>query len=1510
MEVEDAPLTPLRDMSIPKYNASPANHNSTTPMSLSDAFASMGETANAPLSALGGGGGGDSSVSPIAPIATATINSTTSSSIGTTMPPIATSASYRTPTATRPPMLAQTTTTPGGSISGGGFGFWSLGGSSTTARDHASRIASTPNSNHANDEEDDFGDFGSATPTQAAPLPSIPICYSDPTQSSNSSSIIGAVSVSDAFGDMVAVADAPLPSLDAFGSAGTTEEITSNNPMDNEDDDEDDGNDTESDDGFGNFEEAAATGATTPTERKAPDDADGEDDDDDDDGFGNFKGVAATNISVAIEIPSNADDSLAPIPPPSVTESGRSLSITDAFGSMPIQQDTPLPSLGDFASTTASTTSIVAPGPTNAVTDEEDDGSDDGFGDFEDAAAAAPPPPSATTILSERVLENSKNDAVETNSDSDDNFGDFGGATGEQEQRPPLVMENGRSLSITDAFGDMPVQADATLPSLGDLIGVPAGESKSSETILDEDYNDDDDDDFGDFEDAEPSTTEPEAKASPQDPQEDDGFGNFADATSAFIAPESPPSLKGPQSTNEMPPAAEHARSVSIDDAFDAFSTPADAPLPPLELLGATSSTGNPTSQHDNSDDDFGDFSGTAPQDKTLPSLDKANEDEDEFGDFGTAENKDSSEFEQGGFDSSAPVTEPSLVLDDPFADMPSSDAPLPSLSLGMMTAIPTNQTTETNPLGAANDEIDDEFGGFESPTAVQIEPTSNSLDMVGTEPRVTTTSDSEEDDFGGFGSAEPLPEQEKNVIGVKEEVGDDFGDFGSAQQIVQENSQPADEDGFGDFGSAEYIAPIEAVTRSSDDDDFGNFGSAPAQQNGQEDNFGDFGSTECTTPVETSVQHADDDDNFGDFGSAPAQESNQADDFGIFANVEHEAPDELPAQPGAVTDTAVVDDDDFGDFGSANLTSPFDETAKTSQLNEEDDFGILGAAKNEAATSQSIDDDDLGNFGNPNIASPAEDPAEPTENDDFGDFEQANLTLPVEAARTSELAEEDDFGDFGRSNLMTPAEATLTSQPEKEDDFGDFGSANLSSPAEVANPSQPTEDEGFGHFGSVEGAAQTAQPEKEDDFGDFGSSIEQNVNDFGAFGNETNQTTTNAQSGDEDFFGAFGSAEAATPIGIPKTEQNIDAFPPKEEDDFGGFGSADFSPSIERNVGTVPSEGANEFGNFTVVDAPQVTEPENDDNFGNFSNFQDSSPPESSTNHKNDDSDEWGDFENISKPPSTENKDEFTEEVSLQDRILSLALQLPDCVLRKAGVSGDHVDLGESFEVNVGTKSFMTETTRKRTYRCIQVLESLTSTNNSKLASTLWVQIFDVVNEELEQAKSLLIEATASFPSGSRSSKWGKIQAPLSIMVRGLAEYMRVTRSIVASIGDVLLLDESAMLTVDTWASTWCSLSVLEKALDCEKNWKAIEHQLSKTPLGAVRTASVEEIRSDANRLHTTGTKTNNATLCHLTLQPLQQKNKNTTKAEVSFQGKCFMACSANFLANRCSFFVVGEEM
>ena len=64
----------------------------------------------------------------------------------------------------------------------------------------------------------------------------------------------------------------------------------------------------------------------------------------------------------------------------------------------------------------------------------------------------------------------------------------------------------------------------------------------------------------------------------------------------------------------------------------------------------------------------------------------------------------------------------------------------------------------------------------------------------------------------------------------------------------------------------------------------------------------------------------------------------------------------------------------------------------------------------------------------------------------------------------------------------------------------------------------------------------------------------------------------------------------------------------------------------------------------------------------------------------------------------------------------------------------------------------------------------------------------------------------------------------------------------------------------------------------------------------------SIEEIRKNGDgHISTLG-------LCELTLQPLTAANDQTTKATVVWKQREFMACSANFLANRCPFYNIRD--
>ena len=1553
------PLTPLRggnssgmaninniQQQQPSYTTTTttpaAAGNAGMPLSLSNAFADMGPSADAPLPALG------SSANTSTEQQQPNTNAYTPAKTYTPATPVGQSGS-----------------------GGGGFGFYSLG--SPSVMDIASRIhkgdsvtattavavadssttavrsiSNAVGVSEGDDDDDDFGDFGSA-PSQP-PIPptynntnsnidnngtSGPLSMGSPqrnelgsgqgallftpqspppqqqqqpfvttefgrdlSQPSNGSStalpsVTNVVAptpsmlVSDPFGDMVPIQDAPLPSLDAFGSnivgggmdigaehqttattttTTTTQEETTPAVVAT---DEGDNSDSDEDDGFGNFETAASIPAATDDSPNESGDFIGFDQEEPtlpsvsiDTSVGNCTNQIQQQQQQSFGIPMNAartgfDTMAAPTPQMmSVTENGHSLSITDAFGDMPIQHEAPLPSLGDImamstdvtdVTTAAGTMSTITQGQNNIETFGNEDDDDDGFGAFE-AAAAATATATTTTLPESDLLQND-----EYNKQSDD------------------------------------------INNMEDKID-----------------NDNDDVDFGDFDGA--AAAGPTPRLPPSSPGSDFlGFGAGAEPANdnGDASTCAPQVALVSESLSTNAGLEGHVRSVYIDDAFGDLSATENAPLPSLEMIGASSNPSSPVrhtqggneshNEFEDDDDDFGGFSEAIPTSSTqgdgFPSVED-DDDDDEFGDFDTAPSEkgvgpSQQKDNAGGLKfiadaTSIPDADRRLSTSDVFGNMPiTNDVPLPSLDILSM---PPNKVVESNALNTTDGENDEEFGRFETPAtvpSVETEPTSGpDLAASGVSESLfpdtenTTTSDGNILDFDGVTPSIPnsvalsLP-----VTANPLSISDAFGNFEVADAPIPS------------------LNPVESSQReltasiTQDNIMFGAFAShdeslislnesAPAKGHvkGDGDDLFDMFGTEPQVPTDHGISHNEKNE-FGDFGSAEVKAD----------------------QVQNASDWKVKEEDDFDGFGSAEIAAPIDGHALDIQHLEEDDFGDFGSAEHAAPVTD---------FAHA---------TQPQEEDGFGDFGSAEHTAPVaDFAHATQPQEEDGFGDFGSAEHTAPvADFAHAAQPQEGDDFGDFGSAKHTAPVEVTDhAAQSAEGDYFGDFGTTE----------------LSTSVEQNVDDLGEFKSEISSPVDgnydNTRSGEEDLFGAFGNAEPNPPIEqtaersqpggveefgdfgsagfIAPVEQKANDVPPEEEDDFGDFGSAKFSPPLEQQTDIVQTESDDDFGDFTVVETSQTNGPGSDENLSDFASFEDSSPPfdhlqqASQPTAMNKDG-EWGDFENISAPST---KNEFTEEARTRDRVRSLALQLPDCVLRKAGVSGDHVDLGESYENNVGIKSSMTEASRRRTQRCIQVLGSMTSTDNSKLASTFWAQVFDVVNEELEQAKRLLIE-TVSFSSEG----WSEIRAPLSVMVRGLAEYMRVTRSIVASIGDVLLLDESAMLTVDTWTSTWCSLSVLEKALDCEKKWKEIQNQLIRTPLGAVDTVSVEKIRSEANSPHA-GTRDNANAFCHLTLQPLREKNKDTTTDQVSFQGNSFMACSANFLANRCPFFLVGEDV
>jgi hypothetical protein len=145
------------------------------------------------------------------------------------------------------------------------------------------------------------------------------------------------------------------------------------------------------------------------------------------------------------------------------------------------------------------------------------------------------------------------------------------------------------------------------------------------------------------------------------------------------------------------------------------------------------------------------------------------------------------------------------------------------------------------------------------------------------------------------------------------------------------------------------------------------------------------------------------------------------------------------------------------------------------------------------------------------------------------------------------------------------------------------------------------------------------------------------------------------------------------------------------------------------------------------------------------------------------------------------------------------------------------------------------------------------------------------------------------------------EVSDSLQVFVLGLGEYVRVARSITATVGDLLGLEMSVEFDRRRWSSSWSSLSLLEPAVEIEESWSTIQKLACE--LGCVvgenelRVESVAEIRSQCLALG------GDTELCRLTLQRLAQNDtQGSTKTKVQWDNKVFMACAANFYANRVS--------
>jgi len=218
-------------------------------------------------------------------------------------------------------------------------------------------------------------------------------------------------------------------------------------------------------------------------------------------------------------------------------------------------------------------------------------------------------------------------------------------------------------------------------------------------------------------------------------------------------------------------------------------------------------------------------------------------------------------------------------------------------------------------------------------------------------------------------------------------------------------------------------------------------------------------------------------------------------------------------------------------------------------------------------------------------------------------------------------------------------------------------------------------------------------------------------------------------------------------------------------------------------------------------------------------------------------------------------------------------------------------------FDGNLGTKKKISnlfshpysDIVMQRLKRSFRIVSLLVSSHQS-LISKAWNPLLANAQEELVNGTSILLRAKGLCQDARK-----EVKECLQVMVLGLAEYVRVVRSIVGTIGDILCLDTSSMLLKHNLDSDWGGIDLIKIAMEVEDSWETIESFSGALNLSLPSTLeSLQNIRSDTLNME-------RKPLCQLTLQPLSGII-NSTRATVNWEGQLFMACAANFYANRIS--------
>jgi hypothetical protein len=182
----------------------------------------------------------------------------------------------------------------------------------------------------------------------------------------------------------------------------------------------------------------------------------------------------------------------------------------------------------------------------------------------------------------------------------------------------------------------------------------------------------------------------------------------------------------------------------------------------------------------------------------------------------------------------------------------------------------------------------------------------------------------------------------------------------------------------------------------------------------------------------------------------------------------------------------------------------------------------------------------------------------------------------------------------------------------------------------------------------------------------------------------------------------------------------------------------------------------------------------------------------------------------------------------------------------------------------------------------------------NSDL-SDQWENSVSAIKSDLERGQKILDFFAVRLSSNDRSMIVRSEK--LSSHILGLSEFVRVARHIMASLYDILCLEVSG-----GESDSACLEYNKGKFMNTMKCIEMAWHDVSSKALDLGILTDVPALESvDDIRARYLNSESSLDELCRFTLQPLS-KGDQRTRSSVTMNGKQYMACSANFMANRLS--------